>query len=104
MDFLYYTEEEFETMKIDFIAYMEESYIEEGVCEECKDEMIELVKSLEYDTSYAYCYDYENLCKSYLEILRKYDELPAEADSPVSDGLLRCGSAGSARTGGDGHR
>lgn len=86
-NYLYLTEDEFDEMMADTIAYIKEDYIEEGVSEECAMETIELIESIEYDPSFEYCYDYESLMKDYIRILLKYDLIPEEYKDLTVDEL-----------------
>lgn len=81
-----------ELMKNDFIDYMEESYVEEGVSEDCKDDIIELVRSIEYDPSLAGGYDVEQLQIDFVNILVNYGELPSLCAGMTLDEVERAGS------------
>lgn len=70
-------EEELEELKNDTITYLEENWEEIGLpSEECKDEIIELVKSLNYNPNLINGYNLEQLQVSYVNILVKYGLLP----------------------------
>ena len=74
-----YSEENVENMKYSTIAYFEECWEEEGIpSEDCKDEIIDLLRSIEYDPSFEPGYDLENLQINYVNILVKYNVLPEE--------------------------
>lgn len=71
-----YTEEYVEEMKMNTIADIEESWESEGIPEACKDEIIELIRSVKYDASFEYGYDLDTLQRSFVDILVEYDILP----------------------------
>ena len=51
---------------------------EYGISEDCKDEIIKLVDSIEYDPSFEYGYDLEQLQIDLVNILVKHGNLPEE--------------------------
>ena len=90
-----YTEEYVEQLKEESIADLEANWEEEGIPnEECKDEMIELIKSIEYDDSFEYGYDLDSLERAYVNILVKYDLLPQECAGHNFDELEAVESIG----------
>lgn len=66
----------FENTKYETILQIEETWEEEGLSEECKDEVIELINSIEHNPSYELGYDLDELQIQYVNILVKYDILP----------------------------
>lgn len=85
---LHWTEEEFEEAKIDTIAYVEAHYVEEGICEDCKNEIIEVINSLEYNPKYTRGYDYEAFVKEVVLICADYGMLPEEYNQYTIDELV----------------
>ena len=74
-----YTEEYVEELKMEAIALVEADWESEGIPnEECRDEIIELFKSIEYDESFEYGYDLDSLERAFVDILVKYNVLPQE--------------------------
>lgn len=74
-----YSKDYVERLKMEAIDEIEADWESEGIPNEaCKDEIIELVKSIEYDESFEYGYDLDSLERSFVDILVKYDVLPKE--------------------------
>ena len=72
----YYTMEEFEELKKDTIETIKEDYVGMGFSEDARDEFIELVNNLEYDNSFEYCYNLDQLERDYVNLLVRHDILP----------------------------
>lgn len=68
-----------EEIKVECVAWLELKY-EEGIIpnEECRDELIELVRSIEYDDSYWCDYDLDSFERAMVNILVKHNVLPKE--------------------------
>ena len=61
------------------IQSIEDNWEESGIPnEDCKDEIIDLILSVEYDPTYECGYDLDRLEIGYVNILVKYDVLPDE--------------------------
>lgn len=84
-DYLYLTEEELEVLKNDTIDEIKTCGIEDGMSEECIEETIKLIESVEHDPTFMYGYDHESLCKDYLRILDKYELIPEEYSNYTID-------------------
>ena len=68
-----------EEIKMETIADLEAEWEERGIPnEECRDELIELLRSIEYDDSYLYTYDLDSFERACVNILVKYNALPEE--------------------------
>lgn len=78
VDDVYVSEEEFEEGMRNIVSSVEETYIEAGMSEECKDEIIEMINSIKYDSSYVYGFDMDEMIYDYLRIIMEHDVLPEE--------------------------
>lgn len=73
-----YTEEYVESLKWEAIIGIASEWEEYGISEDCKDEIIKLVDSIEYDPSFEYGYDLDQLQIDLVNILVKHGNLPEE--------------------------
>lgn len=73
-----YTEEYVEKMKLEAIIGIAAEWEEFGISEDCKDEIIKLIDSIEYDQSFDYGYDLVQLQIDLVNILVRYGNLPEE--------------------------
>lgn len=68
-----------EEIKMETIAELEIEWRERGVPnEECRDELIELIRTIEYDDSYWCDYDLDSFERATVDIFVKYNVLPQE--------------------------
>lgn len=72
-----WSEEYFEEQLNIAIVDLEMTWEENGIpSEECKDDVVELLMSVEYDDSFEYGYDLDSLQRNYVNILVEYGVLP----------------------------